>query len=717
MAALNAGADPPISNYTEFYEDELTDSFSGDYQGVMADYDLSGQGALSAEELHDTVNSCASQRIPTAFLVLSVRPGEEAPTVKCYHRLTKFLPRMGMPASPWDDKVFAFSGDLLNGQLSTVKWERALYQPASNNQIIVGTDTLVEDQFAVDANIQLLGPFADGDAGTERVRVRNTVYLPPMFVSTMIDEEMSPREAWFRLGGAISSEGKLVECKPVIDWLKVALTRASNGNPSRLVSTPLTAPLSNRTLMEHQWNLVLTDIPSRDPALDRGKKDRIADELGTLVGMQRDAADDRRQEKVRRENKLPSEVFGGQIVNILRLCNVAREVDLPPVWLELARTPVKQHRGVIQKCIDATATDIADGLPIIVTPTLVKKISTLEFIMRNRQSLESGVHPFTFNQHHEEEREQAAEVAGLYDFVNGGQVGAGLADAQALLASDTIGFPQFFSHGRGMIKRCMVWYATFFPSTHPLIAEHQDFLSEWLLNEAEYEILIPQDRTMATYVPTMFCRWFQLRLSDWINRQWNSATQIAVPTFTDLFRRIAVGDPWEVKLPYKYDRILRDASAHNSGGGGGGIGGGVIGGVGGVGSDAAGGGGGGGGGRGGRGGGGGGGGDAGRGRGRGAGRGDGDLPPNMICRNQNYKYAAYNAFAVLAVRTRDVLLAANNPPPASPHDPSGQCHMCISYHVKGMCNERCRRAIDHADHTEQQTANLVQWCTTHYVLP
>ena len=65
-----------------------------------------------------------------------------------------------------------------------------------------------------------------------------------------------------------------------------------------------------------------------------------------------------------------------------------------------------------------------------------EKITTLKFVMRNRELLETGVHPFTFNQHHAEERERAAEVANLYDYVNTGQVGAGLADAQALLAND-----------------------------------------------------------------------------------------------------------------------------------------------------------------------------------------------------------------------------------------------------------------------------------------
>lgn len=111
---------------------------------------------------------------------------------------------------------------------------------------------LVEDQLGVDTNVQMLGPFAEGDTGTEKVRVQNTVYLPPMLVSVMLDEEMTLQMAWYRLAGAIHNEGKLVECKPVVDWLNVALTRQSNGNHLRLMTNPLTAPLSNLTLMELQ---------------------------------------------------------------------------------------------------------------------------------------------------------------------------------------------------------------------------------------------------------------------------------------------------------------------------------------------------------------------------------------------------------------------------------------------------------------------------------
>jgi len=124
------------------------------------DYVLGGGGALSADELAESVNTCAAQQIPTAFLVLGTRPGGAfLPTVQCYHRMTQFQPRMGMAPSHWDNMVFAFSGDIVNGQMSTVTWDRAMYEPVSNNSIIVGTNELVAETLATDPNIMMLGPY------------------------------------------------------------------------------------------------------------------------------------------------------------------------------------------------------------------------------------------------------------------------------------------------------------------------------------------------------------------------------------------------------------------------------------------------------------------------------------------------------------------------------------------------------------------------------
>lgn len=68
----------------------------------------------------------------------------------------------------------------------------------------------------------------------------------------------------------------------------------------------------------------------------------------------------------------------------------------------------------MEKIIDAVLDQLAENLPIIAIPILMRMIITLECVMRNKQLLENRVHPFTFNQYHVEEREQAAEGVSLY---------------------------------------------------------------------------------------------------------------------------------------------------------------------------------------------------------------------------------------------------------------------------------------------------------------
>ena len=81
--------------------------------------------------------------------------------------------------------------------------------------------------------------------------------------------------------------------------------------------------------MDHQWKVVVQDMPALDPNASRGRQDRIAEELGSLVDLQQEAASDRREGK--NENKLPSEIFGGQMEIFMRLCRVGRE-ESPGVW-------------------------------------------------------------------------------------------------------------------------------------------------------------------------------------------------------------------------------------------------------------------------------------------------------------------------------------------------------------------------------------------------
>lgn len=54
---------------------------------------------------------------------------------------------------------------------------------------------------------------------------------------------------------------------------------------SRIATILLTALLSNRMLVEHQWEIVLQYLFVLDPTTIRGRKDIVVDELRALVNM------------------------------------------------------------------------------------------------------------------------------------------------------------------------------------------------------------------------------------------------------------------------------------------------------------------------------------------------------------------------------------------------------------------------------------------------
>ena len=77
----------------------------------------------------------------------------------------------------------------------------------------------------------------------------------------------------------------------------------------------------------------------------------------------------------------------------MRLCGVDTEEGLPEIWGVLAKASPKQHRSIIQQHIDDMADDLADGLALVITPTLANKITTLELVTGNNEVLELGMHP------------------------------------------------------------------------------------------------------------------------------------------------------------------------------------------------------------------------------------------------------------------------------------------------------------------------------------
>ena len=77
----------------------------------------------------------------------------------------------------------------------------------------------------------------------EAIHVRKTIYLPAPFVGILLEHYLTPVEAWSRLCGAIVNTGSTVDCNPITNWLRVALTmRSGIDHPSPLAMSRTAAP-------------------------------------------------------------------------------------------------------------------------------------------------------------------------------------------------------------------------------------------------------------------------------------------------------------------------------------------------------------------------------------------------------------------------------------------------------------------------------------------
>ena len=85
--------------------------------------------------------------------------------------------------------------------------------------------------------------------------------------------------------------------------------------------------------------------------------------------------------------------------------------------------------------------------------------------------------------------------------------------------------------------------------------------------------------------------------------------------------------------------------------------------------------------------------------------------------NLHYKANLFDRFKSMHLKTRDVLESANTRANPQPFGNDGTTRMCLSFHLKGMCNGRCGRCADHQCHSDQLDEKLKEWANVHYKLP
>ena len=670
----------PVDNYRSFYNDPNKNAYA-DYTAVYSNYDIPVGNAppIGPADLASLVYSSATPHLPAGFLLLGTNG-----RIRCYHRLSLFPTRMGLPVTPWDGEGFASINDLLYDQSTVVNWRTAYFNIVGNS-IQIPTAQTIDDAFAANPLTERLGPFTNADAGTVTARVRHTIFLPSPYISLFLDRELTPKEAWLQLRARIVADNKSIECAPLLTWLQAVLTQTANQGPSLVQvttnpSTPDAANIHHRELIQQRRGLLLSDFPNLGKVVLQAGHHAIATNINALVTDRQTERAAKVAAKALAATTTPTDLLGAAGVAILlRLAQVGSEHALPPVWKQMGKAKGKARQ--LMELNNALATEaISRGVNanVHVTPSIKDKVLRLEYAMVNRSDWLSGLGPFVFGTGTPEETQKRLGVVAMYEFMNSGGGMPSLSEGEILITPEAIMLPKNLPQARDMLQKTELFYAV---TQDNVVAQAMAVFNaefDQKLHELMYAYQQVGDQLL---LPTRLVRWIQLRLDRWFRTQRLSASNIPAPNLTEVFEKIENEEQWFPQIPNEYLGQLTTPTTQ--------------------------------------------------------------FPPSMaptggappppqappapavpggdegaqsIIRNTAYN-VAFEPFRTLNIPIATIRRRLrDNPnmrrPPPSPA--SLNTEMCLAFHIKGMCNTRCGKGVDHVPHTAEQDAPLLAWCTECY---
>jgi hypothetical protein len=159
-------------------------------------------------------------------------------------------------------------------------------------------------------------------------------YCPLGGQHIFLAERRSPEAMLQQIVPVLVKQDLLLECKPLEDWMKVAVVQ-DNGTYILGVNPDPVLLAVNKVLMDHRMVLHKSDLPScwaplpPTQAIATGSDVLIAEELGAMRRAQEQAVADKK--------KTPKKRWGvEQVSKLVRLTRVPSESELPPIYTALA---------------------------------------------------------------------------------------------------------------------------------------------------------------------------------------------------------------------------------------------------------------------------------------------------------------------------------------------------------------------------------------------
>ena len=613
------------------------------------------------------------------------------------------------PHAPTDNKLFAFDGELIQGQGSLVEIPNQWFNLVPNTT--VGTVANIQGLLGGDANLQLLGPFNAGDADTLEVRTRSVVVIPNKYVGLFLSQPdgVTPRYYFETILPAIEADGMGQTCMPLTAFCQIAITHSAPnaGSPISVIS-PVTPP-RHVPLLTQASTILHHHLPALSANVTAGGVN-LQPLVNTIVAGQQQRQQEQAQaraDKLQKENTTVESWLGPEnFRRLLKYSGVPLEADLPPLWSALAKANAKDRLGIFQgKVANELVAMGAIYEKYMPNLYLLTEVTALRWTMINPDALDLGsmANAFLFTDSDVEAEQGISRQIGL---VQSGGAAPSLADASSLLKSK-VNLPGPDDSIRAL-RRMQAVYRAVLPVGHPLtnfLGLHYDVMQSFDPNWQNYATYVPELRSLKG---VFHLQWLSLKLSKYFTRldqnspvptpdpnaivdsiqeqrQWEPnltdvfASRYDVPAFMGIHGR---GAPSVINastsgLPSSAASVVSGmsqptgASTRNGGDSASTVGGGS--------------------------------------------RPGGRNSTGERVENTHFNttlFGTYKASTIKSKHLRDKI-ARNELPPLPPSKVNASKPVCLAWHTKGQCNSLCPHTTDHIAYSVEEYAALVTWCREH----
>jgi hypothetical protein len=677
--------------FRERYLDVNYDDDGGNLADLLAYFDPTAAPARDPMTLRNAVVN-ESDTTSHAYLILQQDPADPTDPghITVVHGVKMFPTRVGAGAGVWQGQSFAFVHDVLNrNDPQTVEFPLdAFHRATGAGAVQVWLPQALQLMLNADPTLVVANPPGLLDAGAQWTVVRYVQPIPFRFVAGLLHQNWRPREFFTMVYTQIVNEGLTADTIPLVNWMCVACTSSAvNAVHSRVGHIPLRVPLADNALRVHRHQLVVTKVPGLSSAPTTVGATQIASSLGAVVAQLRGVRQDAMDRATAASAKTPKDHYGPTLDLWMQLAQVATESNLQPIHQALAENGKKQTRMTWEQHITRAALrERYFGIRVVVPPTVAEKLTRCDWLAYDVEDLSTGINAYQFGGSTRENLSSFEDVARAHDLAL--LTGSGdLQQIHQVINDKTVDLPRTFHQAITQLKGFRLLLLVAFGPGHVATLALERFLEELQAHMETLHNYRPRAPDHGLLGPALICQQFRLHFNVWVSRQMTSVAPVAFPDQVHaVWDQLLLSDPsWEKPIPYRYLRLRQSEGSPSS----------IM-------YPAA-----------------------------APAPSPGPAPaPSPSPAPVDERQAVHSNMRPNSAfephkrnrgnRTlKNLVIDAGT---AIPKNDRGQ-EMCLTFHLLGSCNSRCRRKKDHNDiepggsfHTPAEDKRLLDWCAQH-ILP